>query len=203
MITVHRAAQRFRTGQPGITTWHSFSSGAHYDPDNVAFGPVIACDEHLVAPGTGFGRHRHARVELVSWVIEGELRHEDDAGRAHGVAPGTAQYQLAGTGTGIEHVERNASDSAPLRFVQLWLLADADEPAYAVEEPPMSLRHGTFDVLRGPATVPAAPCVHLYVATGGFEVAGAALTAGDSVRAASQVVTVTGSGQLLVVRVEA
>ena len=200
MITVHRAAERFRTDQPGITTWHSFSSGAHYDPDNVAFGPIVACDEHVVAPRAGFARHRHARVELVSWVLGGTLRHEDDAGRAQDVEAGSAQYQLAGTG--IEHVERNASTVEPLRFVQLWLLADEDAPAYAAGAPPLALRRGSVEVLRGPGEA-VAPFVHLYVASGAFEAAGVALAPGDSLRAASQVVTVTGSGELLVVRVEA
>lgn len=200
MIRVHRAAERFRTDQPGITTWHSFSSGAHYDPDNVAFGPVVACDEHRLEPGAGFTRHRHARVELVSWVLDGTLRHEDGAGRNGDVPAGSAQYQLAGGG--IEHVERNASESAPLHFVQLWLLTDAPAPAYASGAPPQALRHGSFDVLRGSGEVAPAPFVHLYVAAGEFEVAGLAVTAGDSLRAASQVVTVTGSGQLLVVSVE-
>lgn len=200
MITVHRATQRFQTDQPGITTWHSFSSGSHYDPDNVGFGPVIACDEHLVQPGAGFAQHRHARVDLVSWVVEGTLRHEDGAGRVRDVVPGVAQHQL--TGTGIEHVERNPG-VGPLRFVQLWLLGEATPPAYAVGEPPLTLARGTFDVLRGPATVPAAPFVHLVVAAGSFRAGGQALAAGDSLRAANQVVTVTGSGQLLVVRVEA
>lgn len=195
MIDVRRAAARYRVDMPGITSWHCFAAGPHYDPDNLSFGPVIACDEHLLEPGAGFTAHRHARVELLSWVLDGALRHEDPGGRVAIVRPGQVQYQRAGAG--IEHVERNASDAAPLRFVQLWLSDDASEPGYLLATPPYELRTGSFAVLRGDGLVPGAPYVHLYVAGGAFEVAGAALCAGDSLRAADQDLPVTGSGELL------
>jgi hypothetical protein len=198
MISVRRAAERFRTEQPGITTWHSFSSGPHYDPANLSFGPVVACDEHLVDPGAGFPSHPHARVELVSWVLDGSLEHEDPAGRTRVVAPGQAQYQLAGTG--IRHAERNASATEPLHFVQLWLLTDEDVPDYDLAHPPLNLSVGTFTVLRscrGDAL--ADPAVHLHVGTGHYEVAGHELRTGDSLRASDERLTVTGDGELLVV----
>jgi redox-sensitive bicupin YhaK (pirin superfamily) len=198
MITVHRAADRFRTDQPGITTWHSFSSGPHYDPDNLGFGPIVACDEHLLDPGAGFEPHPHARVELVSWVLDGALEHEDAAGRTRVVVPGQAQYQLAGSG--IRHAERNASASEPLHFVQFWLLTDEDVPDYDVGRPPLNLSVGTFAVLRACRDEPVAtaPAVQLYVGTGEFEVAGRQLRTGDSIRAADERLTVNGAGELLV-----
>jgi quercetin 2,3-dioxygenase len=198
MITVHRAPDRYRTQQPGITTWHSFSSGAHYDPANLSFGPVVACDEHLVDPGAGFEEHPHARVELITWVLDGSLEHEDGSGRSRLVVPGKAQYQLAGTG--IRHTERNASTSAPLHFVQLWLLADEDVPDYDLATPPLNLTSGRFTVLRtcDDEPVPPAPSVHLYVGIGTYDVAGHEVRAGDSVRAADERVTISGDGQVLV-----
>jgi redox-sensitive bicupin YhaK (pirin superfamily) len=203
MIEIRRAADRFRTEHAGITSWHSFSSGAHYDPANLAFGPVVACDEHLLDPGAGFDPHPHARVELVSWVLDGALEHEDAGGRKQLVVAGQAQHQLAGAG--IRHAERNASASAPLHFVQFWLLADADVPDYVLAAPPLSLSTGTFDVLRWcrDAAVAPAPNVHLYVGIGRFDVAGHELRAGDSVRASDERLTATGDGQLLVISVEA
>jgi quercetin 2,3-dioxygenase len=201
LIAVHRAADRFRTVQPGITSWHSFSSGSHYDATNLSFGPVVACDEHLLDPGAGFDRHAHARVELVSWVLDGALRHEDGAGRSRVVVPGRAQYQLAGTG--IQHSEGNASDSAPLQFVQLWLLTDEDVPDYDLAQPPVNLSVGRFTVLRSCRDeVVRAPACHLYVAVGQYEVAGHALRAGDSLRATGERVTMTGDGELLLVELE-
>jgi quercetin 2,3-dioxygenase len=197
VIEVHRAATRYRTDQPGIITWHSFSSGAHYDADNVSYGPVVACDEHLLDPGAGFERHRHARVELVTWVLDGMLRHEDASGRVRVVAPGWAQYQLAGAG--IEHSERNASDSAPLHFVQLWLLADEDIPDYDLAPPPLALRSGRFAVAHACRDDEIrAAAVHAFVAAGRFTVAGHDLGPGDSVRA-DEPLTVTGDGELLLV----
>jgi redox-sensitive bicupin YhaK (pirin superfamily) len=199
MIDVRRAGDRFRTDQPGITTWHSFSSGAHYDAANLSFGPVLACDEHLLNPGAGFELHRHARVELVSWVLDGALRHEDDSARARVVMPGMAQYQLAGLG--IEHVERNASDTEPLHFVQLWLQTDEDVPDYDLASPPLTLTTGRFEVLHRARDqrLPAATTVHLYVAMGRFTVSGHDLGPGDSLRASEVTLDVEGDGQLLVV----
>jgi redox-sensitive bicupin YhaK (pirin superfamily) len=198
VIAVHRSADRYRTDQPGITTWHSFSSGPHYDPANLAFGPVVACDEHLVDPGAGFGEHPHARVELVSWVLDGSLEHADATGRTRVVVPGKAQYQLAGTG--IRHAERNASASAPLHFVQFWLLTDEDVPDYDLATPPLNLAVGRFSVLRGcdEQPLPLTSKVHVYVGTGVYDVSGRDLRPGDSLRASDERLTVTGDGELLV-----
>jgi quercetin 2,3-dioxygenase len=202
VIDVRRAGDRFRTEQPGITTWHSFSSGAHYDAANLSFGPVVACDEHLLDPGAGFEPHPHARVELISWVLDGALQHEDESGRTRVVVPGRAQYQL--TGTGIRHAEGNASASAPLHFVQFWVLTDEDVPDYDVAPPPLNLSVGTFRVLRECRDEPVdgSGVVHLYVGTGRYELAGHELRTGDSVRASDERLVVTGDGQLLVITVE-
>jgi hypothetical protein len=201
VIDVRRAADRYVTEQPGITSWHCFSSGAHFDPDNVAFGRLIACDEHLVAPDAGFAPHAHASVELVSWVLEGTLEHRDAVGRRRLIINGAAQYQRAGGG--IRHAELNASALEPLRFVQLWLMSDEELPGYDVAEPPLTLGAGRFDVLRRcRGTGLAASLVHLYVGTGNFHVAGVDLVAGDSVRATGEL-EVDGDGELLVVTVVA
>lgn len=200
MIDIRRASQRYRSDAPGITSWHCFSSGRHYDPDNLSFGPVVACDDHLVDPGAGFDQHRHARVELVSWVVEGALEHADAMGRRRLVVPGRAQYQLAGAG--IEHSERNASSIEPLRFVQLWLLTDEDVPDYDLGEPPLALTSGEFTVHRRCRdTRLQAPLLHLYVARGNFHTSGYDLAVGDSVRVRDQSLLVDGDGELLVVAV--
>ena len=193
MISVHRAASRFVTQQPGVLTRHCFSSGSHYDPANVAFGALIAVDEHLVSPGAGFAPHRHRGVELVSWVLDGALHHVD-ASRASLIEPGAVQHQIAGSG--IEHVEWNASADEPLRFVQMWLLGTTGEPGYAVGPPPVPLEAGVFAVHRSGAAAMAAT-VHLYVARGSFAVGAVGLAEGDSVRA-DEPLTVSGTGELLV-----
>jgi redox-sensitive bicupin YhaK (pirin superfamily) len=200
-VTVRRASERYVTNQPGITSWSCFSSGPHFDPDNIAFGRLITCDEHLVAPGAGFEPHAHTRVELVSWVVDGTLEHRDAAGRRRLITAGAAaQYQL--TGSGIRHAERNASSLEPLRFVQLGLMTDEELPEYDVAPPPLTLSVGRFDVLRRcRSTRIVAPLVHLFVAAGNFHVAGHDLVSGDSVRATADV-EIDGDGELLVVTVE-
>jgi len=202
VISVHRAAARFRTDQPGISTRHSFSSGRHYDPANLGFGPVVACDEHLLDPGAGFARHAHARVELISWVLDGQLRHRGPGTGEHVIGPGQAQYQLAGAG--IEHSEVNASDSQPLHFLQLWLTTEEDVPDYDLTRPPLRTTSGAFDVWARATDdrLPDAGMHFVHAATGQWTVAGHELQPGDSVRAVGERVTVDGAGQLLVLAVD-
>lgn len=195
MTTVHRAGERAITYGAGVTSWHCFSSGAHYDPGNVSFGPVIACDEHLVEPGAGFEQHRHAGVELISWVLDGALAHSDDSGRTHRVEPGMAQWQRAGSG--IAHAERNASVETPLRFVQLWLLCAADTTDYAVSPTPLRLHAGAFTVVVGGESL-SGGSAFAFVARGGFEAAGQRIGVGDSLRI-DEPITIGGAGELLVV----
>ena len=201
MIDFRRAADRYRVEQPGITTWHCFSAGAHYDPDNVAFGRLVACDEHLVAPGAGFDEHPHAGTELVSWVLDGTLAHSDSAGRRHLIQPGSVQYQA--TGAGVRHAESNASSLEPLRFVQLALLTDGGQADYRIAEPPLALSVGRFDVLkRCRATLVDGSLVHLFVGRGNFHLEGMDLAPGDAVRAIGPL-EIDGDGDLLVVSVGA
>jgi hypothetical protein len=198
-LDVRHAADRYRVEQPGITTWHCFSAGAYYDPDNVAFGRVVACDEHMLAPGAGFEPHGHAGVEIVSWVLDGTLAHWDSAGRRHLIQPGHAQRQLAGAG--IRHAERNASALEALHLIQIAVLTDDERPGYAIDEPPLALGNGEFDVLtRCRHHVETGALVFLFVGSGNFHVDGVDLAVGDSVRA-SGAPEIDGDGQLLVVRV--
>ncbi|GAA3489643.1 MULTISPECIES: pirin family protein [Streptomyces] len=133
MISVRRSADRYRGGDPaaGIESLHAFSFGHFYDPDNLRFGPVLACNEERLAPGAGFDEHPHSHTEIVTWVVEGELTHLDSTGRATLVRPGDLQHLSAADG--VRHVERNAGPD-PLVFVQMWLapLAPGGEPAYTL-----------------------------------------------------------------------
>lgn len=118
-VELRRAAERYETTGDGVRTRHSFSYGDHYDPDNVGFGPLVAINTEHVEPGRGYDPHRHADVEIVTWVLEGALRHEDTAGPGGVVTPGTAQRLSAGSG--VLHGEHNASTTEPLVFVQMML----------------------------------------------------------------------------------
>lgn len=200
MIDVRRAADRFETVHAGITTRHCFSSGAHYDGENTAFGPLIGLDEHLVRPGAGFGWHAHRGVEVISWVLDGTLRHDDTAGRVDLGGTGTALCQAAGAG--ISHAERNASDTDPLHFIQLTLLGGLDAPNRRLSAPPLAVGAGEFVVLARtePVELTATAYLHLFVARGTARVAGQRLEAGDSARVRDVAVVVDGAGDVLVWR---
>ncbi|MFJ7072988.1 pirin family protein [Streptomyces sp. NPDC098781] len=132
-MDVRRAAERYPGGDPasGIASRHAFSFGPHYDPDNLRFGAMIACNEERLAPGAGFDEHPHSHTEIVTWVVEGELTHRDSTGHETRVGPGDVQ-RLSSAG-GVRHVERNDAD-APLTFVQTWLapLTPGGDPAYEI-----------------------------------------------------------------------
>ena len=195
-MDVQRSADRFVTETHDVTTRHSFSYGAHYDPDNIAFGPIIAINEESLLPGAGYDLHHHADVEIVTWVLEGALAHEDTTGHRGIIEPGTAQRLSAGTG--VQHAERNASATEPLRFVQMMLASEhVDEPEYASVV--VDLQPGVLTPtvpVHAPAelfvvhleagqtvSVPAAPRSLAHVTRGTIQVAGESLEAGDQARA--------------------
>ena len=177
-LTVMAAGERYRTEQPGVSSRHCFSAGSHYDPDNLSFGSVVGVDEHLVEPGAGFDWHAHRGVEIVSFVLDGVLRHESDSGER--LVPAGELLRQDAT-DGLRHRETNGGDG-PLRFVQTTWLAGTGT---------------SLDVLHR-ATRLTAPRAHLYVAHGAFVVTGTDLAEGDSVRT-DEPVDVTGNGDLLVV----
>lgn len=132
-MDVRRADERYPGGDPaaGITSRHAFSFGPHYDPDNLRFGALLACNEERLEPGAGFDEHPHSHTEIVTWVVEGELTHRDSTGHETVVRAGDVQ-RLSAAG-GVRHVERNDA-AVPLTFVQMWLapLDPGGDPAYEI-----------------------------------------------------------------------
>ena len=193
-ITVTPAAERFETVTDSITSWHCFSAGAHFDEARVGYGPLVGLDEHLVAPGAGFDWHAHRGVEILSWVLDGTLRHEDDTGRVELLGPGELLHQS--TGSGIRHAETNASDSEPLRFVQLTVLGGTGAPRCERARPPLLVPGaGLVDVLSGKTELELSSAL-LYVTRGSFNVTGHSLVPGDSAQL-SRTLQLSGSGELL------
>lgn len=195
-ITVHRAAQRFRTATGWLDSRHSFSAGAHYDPANTHFGLLLLHNEDAVVPGRGYDEHPHRDTEILTWVLEGELEHRDTAGELGGprrVPAGGVQW--LGAGRGVRHAEH--ATASGVRFVQMWVLPDepGGDPGHAVGDVagplaaggpvvlasglrrhadstvlPLRQRDAALTVVRlapGAATgLPAAPFVHAFVARG-------------------------------------
>ena len=162
-VELRPAADRFHTEGDGLTSRHSFSFGAHYDPANVGFGALLVSNEERVGPGRGFDLHPHANAEIVTWVLSGALLHTDSRGEQGLVYPGLAQRMSAGRG--IDHAERNdayRTDGGyridperviePVHFVQMWLRPDEPDatPSYQQDEVgPVDLAAGWVPVASG------------------------------------------------------
>jgi redox-sensitive bicupin YhaK (pirin superfamily) len=129
-VDLRRATDRFGTDVGWLTSAHSFSFGQHYDPSNTHFGLLLVNNDDVVAPGTGFGTHPHRDMEIVTWVLEGGLVHQDSQGNSGVIHPGLAQRMSAGAG--ILHSEKNdswrliggAEHRDPVHFVQMWVQPD-------------------------------------------------------------------------------
>ena len=106
-VDIRRATQRATTRTPWLDSKHSFSFAEHYDPANTHHGLLLVNNDDVVAPGTGFDTHPHRDMEIVTWVLEGSLVHQDSTGNNGVIYPGLAQRMSAGRG--ILHSERNDS----------------------------------------------------------------------------------------------
>ncbi len=145
-VDVRLAEDRFRTRTSWLDSRHSFSFGAHYDPANTHHGRLLVSNDDVVRPGTGFETHPHRDMEIVTWVLEGSLVHQDSAGHRGVIHPGLAQRMSAGTG--VLHSVRNDAWRAdgrgpggqvpeePVRFLQMWVLPDesGQVPGYEQSE---------------------------------------------------------------------
>ena len=136
-IDVRRAGDRFESRGELVVSRHSFSYGPHYDPANTRFGPLVAHNDDVLAPGGGFSEHPHRDLEIVTWVLAGALEHGDSTGGSGVLMPGMVGRLR--TGSGVRHVERNASSGAT-RYLQMWLISDDDGPAsYATADVSVAL----------------------------------------------------------------
>jgi len=128
-VDVRRAEDRFKTDIGWLDSKHSFSFGHHHDPANTHHGLLLVNNDDIVDPGTGFETHPHRDMEIVTWVLQGSLVHQDSTGHNGVIYPGLAQRMSAGTG--ILHSEKNDSwrlggdeHRDPVHFVQMWVLPD-------------------------------------------------------------------------------
>jgi quercetin 2,3-dioxygenase len=208
-IDIRRAGDRFHTRLGWLDSKHSFSFGRHYDPGNTQHGLLLVSNDDVVRAGTGFTTHPHQDMEIVTWVLDGELEHKDSVGHKGLIYPGLAQRMSAGTG--IWHSEMNPRGDADVHFVQMWVLPDTEriDPGYEQLDINAELEKGGLVPIAsgrghdaaisirqrdavlwagrlGPgesATVPDAPHVHLFVARGSVDLDGAGrLAEGDAVR---------------------
>ena len=209
LIDIRRSAERFVTRAAWLDSRHSFSFSRHYDPRNTHFGLLLVSNDDIVKPGTGFSTHPHRDMEIVTWVLEGELEHKDSEGHIGLIVPGQAQRMSAGRG--ILHSEINYSARNPVRFIQMWVLPDTERLTPGYQETDIGGLIGSGELVPiasgqghdgavsihqkdatlwgarlqpgGSVALPVAPAVHLYVARGPVTLDGEGeLAEGDAAR---------------------
>ena len=147
MIAIRPANERLHTRIGWLDSRHTFSFGEHIDPRFMGFRALRVINEDRVAPGKGFGTHSHRDMEIISYVIEGSLRHEDSMGTGSVINVGDVQRMSAGTG--VLHSERNASNTEPAHFLQIWLLPERTRiaPSYEQRTFPLKDRQGRLTLI--------------------------------------------------------
>ena len=130
MITVRHKDERGVANFGWLDSRHTFSFGHYYDPQQMGFASLRVINEDKVIPAQGFGTHGHRDMEIVSYVLAGELAHQDSMGNGSIIRPGDIQRMSAGTG--VRHSEYNASDTNPVHFLQIWIMPEQTrlQPSY-------------------------------------------------------------------------
>ena len=150
MITIRKSHDRGYADHGWLKSFHSFSFAGYYDPQFMGWGNLRVINEDRVAPGMGFGKHGHRNMEIISYVLSGELAHEDSMGNIKGIPPGDVQRMSAGTG--VMHSEFNHAKDQTTHFLQIWIEPNQLEivPSYEQKTIPASDKIGKLCLIASP-----------------------------------------------------
>jgi redox-sensitive bicupin YhaK (pirin superfamily) len=213
MNNVRRSAERGHADHGWLKSFHSFSFGDYFDSNHVEFGPLRVINEDRVAGDEGFGTHPHNDMEIISYVLDGELAHKDSMGNGSVIRPGDVQRMSAGSG--VLHSEFNPSTHLPVHFLQIWILPNVFgiKPSYEERNFPEAEKRGRLRLIASPDGVDGSVVIHqdarlfaglfdgaeqatltlaegrrgyVHIARGGARVNGIALNAGDALKVVAE-----------------
>ncbi len=222
MLTLRKSQDRGYADHGWLKSLHSFSFAGYYDPEHMGWGNLRVINEDRIAPGNGFGKHGHRDMEIVSYVVSGELAHEDSMGNGAAIPPGDVQRMSAGSG--ITHSEFNHARDATTHFFQIWIEPNQRgiPPSYEQKTFSEAEKRGTLRLVASPdgahgsvrmhadaslyaglfdtgesATLPLNPArlAYVHLIRGRLKVNGQPLQAGDAAMLAHESSLELGEGQ--------
>lgn len=209
MQEIRRSTERGHADHGWLKSYHSFSFADYFDPKHVEFGPLRVINEDRVAAGQGFGTHGHRDMEIISYVLEGELAHRDSIGNGSTIRPGDVQRMSAGRG--VRHSEFNPSPASLVHFLQIWIHPNVEgiEPSYEEKRFTPEAKRGRLRLIASPdqsegsvlihqdarvyaglldgaetasLSVAQGRLIYVHVARGSVQANGVALEAGDALK---------------------
>ena len=212
MNQIRLSSDRGHANHGWLDSHHSFSFGSYFDPEHIEYGPLRVINEDRVQPGNGFGTHGHRDMEIISYVLAGELAHRDSLGNGSVIRPGDVQRMSAGTG--VRHSEFNPSQTEPVHFLQIWIQPSdiGIAPSYEEKRFDDADKRGRLRLIASPDAADGSVLIHqdarlyaglldgaesarlalaagrrayVHVARGALQVNGVALGAGDALKLAA------------------
>ena len=160
MNKIRRSNDRGLADHGWLKSFHTFSFADYYDPEHMGVGPLRVINEDRVQPGAGFGTHGHRDMEIISYVLEGELAHRDSMGNGSTIRPGDVQRMSAGTG--VRHSEFNGSQGKPVHFLQIWIVPAQQgiEPGYEEKRFDAEEKRGRLRLIASPDQAAGSVLIH-------------------------------------------